>query len=113
LASRQRWLSTLAAADVYATMEAFEEMNLITVEIGLSLRDGLGRRGPWIMARAFTRPSAPAVPVPLVSVQLQCSTTDFASLDTAAFRCLYMLDASLESLRAENAGKESAAPGAL
>lgn len=109
MASKQRWLSTLAAQDVYATMEAFEEMNQILVEITLTLRDGDGRRGPWILASAFTRPAAGAVPALLASVQCRCTTMDYASLDTAAFRVLYMLDASLDSLERERDPKKSAA----
>lgn len=106
MASKQRWLSTLGAVDVYELMDAFEQMNLITIELVLVLRNSLGRRGPWIVARAYTKPAAAAERVLLASAELQCSTTDFQSLDTAAFRVVYQLDAQLDLAAREGESKK-------
>ncbi len=113
MASKQRWLSSLGPRDVFETMDAFEQMNLITIELTLMLRNSAGRRGPWIVAQAYTRPAANVEPVLLASSEMQCSTTDFTSLDIAAFRALYALDQMLDGLDPGSAGKKSAAPGAL
>lgn len=112
MASKQRWLSSLGARDVYHTMDAFEQMNLITIELTIMLRNSAGRRGPWIVATAYIQPAAPAGRVLLASAELNCSTTEFESLDTAAFRVLYALDLVLDGLDPRSADKKSAAPGA-
>ena len=98
MASKQRWLSTLGPRDVFETMDAFEQMNLITIELVLTLRNSAGMRGPWITVRAFIQPGAAAERVLLASAELQCSTTEFTSLDIAAFRALYALDLALDGL---------------
>lgn len=111
MASKQRWSSVLGARDVYELMDAFESMNLIIVEIKLTLRNSAGSRGPWLTAEAFTRHPAPVGRVLLASESLQCSTTDFQSLDIAAFRLLYALDRKLDELDPANAGTTNAVPG--
>jgi len=90
-------------------MDAFEQMNQIRIELVLTLRNSAGMRGPWIEARAYIQPTATVEPVFLGSAPLQCSTTDFTSLDIAAFRALYALDLWLDGLEGLNEVKKSAA----
>jgi len=72
-------------------------MTGLQIQLSLVLRDKSGKRGPWMVAMAYMKLGASVEPALLASAWIQCSSTDFVSLDIAAFRVLYTLDGKLDS----------------
>jgi hypothetical protein len=90
-------------------MAAMETMTGLAIEVTLVLHDRNGARGPWLIATASTKPGAGVGAVRLGYAQLKCATTDYASLDTAAFRLLYLLDGNIAEQELERVSKKSVA----
>lgn len=99
--------------DVATAWEGFEKMNGVTVTMGLCSQ-WVGENWQLVLEGCAWVKPAPSVEARLlVSEKLICSDTSWVSLEVAAFRLLYALDAALAFRELGGKRKRSeAAPGA-
>lgn len=95
MALRHGSSQTLGLVDVAATLEAFEQINSCSIQLGLKMLPRKGETFLIMEAKAVeVSPLSLEVKV-LAWVSLTFSASQYQSLDTAAFRLLYMLDGRL------------------
>lgn len=95
MGSRDRWQSTLGLSDFASSMRAMQEMMSGRIVVSLASEVIAGREGLYATAAWYDLKDGKVEQNSLVSVKIHLSTQDYASLDVALFRLLYLLDGKL------------------